>query len=51
MSNDSRWSNLVGLETMMSRSQTGGRTSSDQRLNVSMSLAAHTPNDSVSAIE
>lgn len=36
---------------MVNWSRTRWQTSSDQRLNVSMSLAAHTPNDDTSALE
>ena len=51
MSDDSNWSNLEESETMVNRSQTRWKTSSDQRLNVSMSLAAYTPNDDALALE
>ena len=38
-------------DKMVNRSQTRWKTSSDQRLNVSMSLAAYTPYDDALALE
>jgi len=51
MSDDSNWSSLGESETMMNWSQTRRKTSSGQRLNVSMSLEAHTPYDDALALE
>jgi len=51
MSDDSNWSSLGESETMVNWSQTRWQTSSDQRLNVSMSLAAHIPCDDALALE
>ena len=51
MSDDSNLLSLGESETTMNWSQTRWQTSSDQRLNVSMSLAAHTPYDHQTAWE
>ena len=51
MSDDGNWSNLEESETVVNRSQTRWKTSSDQRLNASMSLAAYTPYDDALALE
>ena len=51
VSDDGNWSNLEESETVVNRSQTRWKTSSDQRLNAFMSLAAYTPYDDALALE